>query len=252
MAFGKRRGNRAEDEAQWVSTADLMAGLMIVFLLFAIVLMRQSNLDKERFKGVIVAWEETQKDILRALEEEFRDDLAGWDAEIDADTLTFRFLKPDILFESGKDVIRPRFAAILDDFVPRYLKELSRFQRCSTDEGAPRGCIEEVRIEGHTSSEWGNEPPEVAYELNMALSQERARAVLSHVLEISDYEEHPWVRSRIAAVGFSSSRPVKASSGTAGTNRNRRVDFRVETTVRDQLMALIQARNTPSAGVQSR
>ena len=43
----------------------------------------------------------TQVNNYEALEE-FRADLSAWNAEIEKETLTIRFLSPEILFESGK------------------------------------------------------------------------------------------------------------------------------------------------------
>ena len=37
------------------------------------------------------------------------------------DTLTVRFLAPEILFESGSDVLKPQFKDILSDFMPDIL-----------------------------------------------------------------------------------------------------------------------------------
>ncbi len=246
MALRTTTRPTGEDEAHWVSTADLMAGLMIVFLLVAIVLMRQTNEAKERAERaqeemarVIQAWQLTKEQIYLALKTEFDNDLLKWDAEIDANTLTFRFSKPEVLFASGEDTIQPRFDGILQDFIPRYFQRLEPFLKCSTNVQDPRGCISEIRIEGHTSSHWANSTTEEAYAKNLILSQERSRAVLLRTLEISDSEDFSWVRSRLAAVGFSSSRPITSPRGREDPDASRRVDFRIETTVRDQLMALI-------------
>ena len=51
-----------------------------------------------------------------------------------------------MLFEQAEAVLKEKFQNILFDFFPRYVKILTS-QKYKTD-------IEEVRIEGHTSSEW--------------------------------------------------------------------------------------------------
>ena len=59
---------------------------------------------------------------------------------------------------------------------PRYLNVLTQF----------RDSIDEVRIEGHTSSLWNHRStPEEAYFNNMALSQGRTRAVLEYTGDLS-------------------------------------------------------------------
>ena len=72
-----------------------------------------------------------------------------------------------------------------------------------------KDSIEEVRIEGHTSSEWFAQIPiNQTYMNNMELSQDRARNVLDYVLGIN----HPkiitnkvWLKKKVTANGLSSS-----------------------------------------------
>ena len=165
----------ANDESEWISVSDLMAGLMVIFLFIAIVYIRplilqreEAVAEKERLaaaqqtvREIVVAWRQSEIGIYRALEAEFRDDLARWNAEIDEPTLTFRFKAPDVLFDRNEARLKPMFRAILSDFFPRCLGVLTDF----------RDVIEEVRIEGHTSSEWGPGSGSLdAYFNNMELS----------------------------------------------------------------------------------
>ena len=95
-----------------------MAGLMMVFLLISVALMRSAFLDRDRMRDVAVAYREGQVAIDEALRREFENDLEKWDAAIDAEDLTFEFRSPEVLFEAGAIALRPRFAVILDDFFP--------------------------------------------------------------------------------------------------------------------------------------
>ena len=151
-----------EQNESWITVSDLMAGLMMVFLVIAMIYAKDSE---ERFGGIeptVKNWIDIETEIYKALKNEFRRDLWNWNAEIERDTLTIRFRSPDILFERGQADLTPYFQGVLDDFIPRYLKLLhSRFS----------ASIEEVRIEGHTSSEWAEaNSQEHAFILNMALS----------------------------------------------------------------------------------
>ena len=66
----------------------------------------------------------------------------------------------DDLIKKGKDVIKPLFSEILDDFFPRYIKILAKREF--------RPSIHEIRIEGHTSTEWNyNSTDHEAYINNM-------------------------------------------------------------------------------------
>lgn len=241
---------KSDTENHWLSVSDLMAGLMIIFLLVAVSYMRmivverdKVVIERDQIKNVVVAWEETQDAIYKDLIDEFQEDLHRWRAEIDRETLAMRFKEPEVLFGRGKTDITARFKNILDDFFPRYIKRLNKYSDCNPKSNeAPRGCIEEIRIEGHTSSEWENGTTEInAYFNNMWLSQERARSVLQYCYSkerVSD--KYTWLPKRIVGVGFSSSRTVHDENGKENKERSRRVEFRVKTTIEKQLMQIIQ------------
>jgi hypothetical protein len=82
----------------WTSVADLMSGLMIVFLFIAVTFMAFVSRQQQQVRRVAVAWEEGRGNLYRALEAEFRDDLVEWNAELDSLTLSVRFKEPDVLF----------------------------------------------------------------------------------------------------------------------------------------------------------
>lgn len=208
-----------QEENHWLSVSDLMAGLMVVFLFIAIALMRDALIERDRIKEVAVAYQETQVNIYEALMGEFSDDLPRWDAEIDKDTLTFTFNSPEVLFARGRIELSDEYQTLLSDFFPRYMEVLNAF----------RDSINEVRIEGHTSSVWNNSTsPTDAYFLNMALSQGRTRSVLEYVYRLAEISPHrDWIKSHIAAVGFSSAKPVLDTRGEENFERSRRVTFRV-------------------------
>ena len=149
---------------------------MLIFLLIAIVFMQKVEADSKKVKDVARIYDEMRNDLYKDLQKEFRIDLPKWGAELDTD-LTLRFKEPDVLFDTGKDTLKPDFIKILDDFFPRYIKILTAEKY--------RTSIEEIRVEGHTSSAWsGATNPNTAYFLNMALSQSRTRSTLQHVLLI--------------------------------------------------------------------
>lgn len=225
--FLKPRSSEQE-ESHWLSVSDLMAGLMVVFLFIAIALMRNAleerrnaEYERDRIKEVAVAYQETQVNIYRALMDEFADDLSKWDAEIDKETLTFTFNSPDVLFAQGKIELSGQYRLLLADFFPRYMMVLEQFQ----------GSINEVRIEGHTSSVWNNQTsPADAYFLNMALSQGRTRSVLEFVYSLEAVAPYQnWIKSNIAAVGFSSAKLIQDDQGVENLVKSRRVTFRVIT-----------------------
>ena len=127
--------------------------------------------------------------------------------------------------------MRARFQEILTDFFPRYVAVLSEFQP----------AIDEIRIEGHTSSEWNGASPQQAYYNNMALSQARTREVLSFVLSLPVIApDRAWMQSLLTANGLSSSRLIRDSSGVEDPNLSRRVEFRVRTKARSEIVRILE------------
>lgn len=86
--------------------------------------------------------------------------------------------------------------AVLDEAV-RVLQDNRRFR---------------VQIEGHASSEGGDEH-------NQTLSEQRAQAVLDYLAS------HGVARDRLSSKGFSSSRPIESNVTESGREANRRVEF---------------------------
>lgn len=224
--------SNAKSDGFWISISDLMSGLMVIFLFIAIAYMYEIQ---DIMQGVIYiteGFEDTEKSLFNELNREFKNDLENWNATIDAKTLSVIFKEPDVLFEKGKHQIKPRFKSILDDFFPRYTQVLN-------DESF-RESINGIRIEGHTSTEWRiTTPDRISYLLNMSLSQERASNVLHHVLETNLNGEYPWVRKRLQAVGYSSSKIKVFDDGKENKQLSRRVEFRVVTNTQEKLYELV-------------
>ena len=220
--IGKQLPKKDQDNEHWVSMSDLMAGLMMVFMFISIAYMHYVRIEKEKIKEVAVAYENAQLQLYNALDIEFAKDLQDWDAEIDKQTLEVRFKSPDVLFGLGSTELKPKFKLILDDFFPRYLKVLDNYQEHITD--------------------WtGTTNPDIAYFNNMALSQGRTRAVLQYVYDIKNIATHQqWVKSKFAAVGYSSAHPILDKTGKEDPNRSRRVTFKVVTNAELQIRKIIQ------------
>jgi outer membrane protein OmpA-like peptidoglycan-associated protein len=226
------KNSSEQEESHWLSVADLMAGLMMVFLFIAIALMRNAFIERDKIKQVAIAYQENQVAIYEALNNEFEPDLELWDAEIDEDTLTFTFNSPEVLFETGEILLSPSYEQLLNSFFPRYMSVLEPF----------KSSINEVRIEGHTSSVWNRYHTEdEAYFKNMELSQGRTRSVLEYIYNIPDAVAYrDWIKSNIAAVGLSSSKLISDASGIEDRARSRRVSFRVITNADIQIKRILE------------
>jgi len=247
-------------DEEWISVSDLMSGLMVIFLFIAISYLRpavearnQARVAQEEaqaqrtvaeeqrdaaetarqsVRAIVVAFRDAEERLSLRLEEAFRDDLPRWGAEFDRAALTIRFRAPEVLFEQGRAQIRPVFRDILASFLPRYAAILAEFAE----------QIDEIKIEGHTSSEWtGTANPAEAYANNMALSQERTRAVLQFWLALPAAPDRlAWLRRTATANGMASSRPVLRADGAEDRERSRRVEFRVTTRARERVLQVLE------------
>ncbi len=218
----------SDGDAHWIVVSDLMASLAMVFLFLALLYMVQIERNQSVATTVRTTAALQRQQIYNALDTEFRDDLGRWNAELDQPTLTLRFREPDVLFDRNSAKLKPEFELILRDFLPRYVAQLQPFQ----------AVIREIRIEGHTSSEWqANSAPLEAYFANMALSQQRTQAVLQFAYGLDELRLVTWFRDRIAAVGLSSSRPVRDANGMENPAASRRVEFSVLTDFEARLLA---------------
>lgn len=211
--------------------SDLMAGLMMVFLLISIAFMRYVQVERDKIKEIAVTYQASQMALYQELMQEFALDLSSWDAEIDSQSLEFRFNAPEVLFDTGKMVIKPRFKEILNDFFPRYIRVIEPFKE----------TINEIRIEGHTSSVWAqHSTAEEAYFNNMELSQGRTRAVLQYVYSLPKViGDRDWIKQRFAAVGFSSAHIIVNERGEEDAKRSQRVSFKIHTNAETQIRQII-------------
>lgn len=163
--------------------------------------------------------EKLRRQIYADLQKEFRFDLPVWQANLDGRNLVIRFNEPDVLFLASSAEVRPRFQSILMDFFPRYLNVLERYFN----------KIDEVRIEGHTSSEWNRDTSKKeAFLLNMQLSQARTQSILDFCFRLFLPKSHQdWIQRKATAKGFSSIRLILDENEVEDKAASRRVEFRI-------------------------
>lgn len=224
----------ASQETHWIPLSDLMTGLMVMFLLIALTYMMRVEADADRIKEVAIAYSEIKDALYEDLQSEFKSDLQKWKAQLIKEDLSIRFTEPEVLFAQGSSELKPEFRAILSDFFPRYVRILTSKKY--------RGSISEIRIEGHTSSDWTSmTTPEDAYFRNMELSQARTRSALIFALSLPEVnEERDWLRQYLTANGLSSSHPVFDVKGAEDAARSRRVEFRVRTDAETRIARILE------------
>ena len=254
FASGSTSTNAQEEH--WIPLSDLMTGLMMIFMLVAITFMVRVESDAKAQEAVakaaesqakIVAqiaklYDDTREEIYKALYTEFKNDLPVWRAVLSRQDLALRFIAPEVQFDVGKDVVKPEFEQILTEFFPRYVKIITSEKY--------RNTIEDIRIEGHTSSKWGDPlklivpiTTDQAYVLNMGLSQARAFNVLKIVLSnptpiVTD--QKGWLKRFLTANGMSSSRPIEVN-GKEDDVASQRVEFKIRTKADERIGEILKA-----------
>jgi len=225
------KNSKESSDSQWISISDLMSVLMMIFLFIAISYMMDVVKEKDKIKEIAVAYNNLQTKLYDDLKLEFDKDIIKWNAEIDKQTLSVKFNAPEVLFNTGSSILKKDFKKILDDFFPRYIKILTK-KEYNND-------IVEIRIEGHTSSEWKlNVSKDEAYFFNMNLSQDRTRKVLEYVLNNKELNSKEWAKTKLTANGLSSSKPI-LKNGIEDKEKSRRVEFRVRTNAESRMVKIL-------------
>ena len=211
-----RHDTHADDE-QWAPVSDLMAVIMLVFMLITLILLVHFDLEK---RSNIEQCNETRK----LLDMEFHEDFKQWNTELDQD-LTIRFTNQVILFEVAETIPGDWFADKISRFFPRYMNIIENIKtKFGNDE------ILAIHIEGHTSSEYADSKDiEEAFLKNMQLSQDRAREIIKSALALPEAENYKHiVLQQVKADGLSSSKLI-CINGQEDKNSSRRVEFKLLT-----------------------
>ena len=221
-----------------LSIGDLMAGILFIFVLLLTATMLEIQEKAEADTEISNRYNNIKSNIYLDIAKEFKDDLSAWNAVVDSTELAVRFsTNEDIAtkvsyFTSGSSIPSNQYKEILNDFFPRFLNIIANKEY--------RESIEEIRIEGHTDSDGG-------YLYNVQLSQNRAREVLNHCLNIASesktYSEMiEWAKYKITANGLSYSQLIFNADSTENKELSRRVEFKIRTNAEKQLEEIARIR----------
>lgn len=243
----RRALGRSQEDSPLDSVSDMMSGLMIVFLFVSIAFMKDqkaatdeaSHHQKEAQK-VADDLKESRKHLAGLAEKLNVQDAAvlgavsGLAKEFPSEirqhglTLTFEDLTGDAQFDEDSAKLASRFSTTLSLFFPKLLDALYIY----------RDEVEELRIEGHTSSGYHDKVGDEAYLKNLDLSHRRAHAVAEFALSAVKPQgaAASWFRGKLVATGQSSNHLVLSdgcepaiSRSCEDKLRSRRVTLRVGT-----------------------
>ena len=223
---------KEENVSYWQSYSDMMAALLLIFVLVIAVAIVALNDYKEKLaeqNEELLA----RQDLLEKQADEYlklKEELEEKQAEIDKiigvkqeiiEALNQEFSKEEIaivfdasiLYDRSKSELKGEGIQFLDRFLPIYIGVL--FSSEFKDD------IAEIIIEGHTDTDSG-------YMYNLGLSQDRALSVVEYCLSDSSLskEQKEQLRSVITANGRSFSNPVYDADGKVNLTKSRRVEVK--------------------------
>ncbi len=190
-----RKAKTLADESSFsLSLGDLMAGLLLIFvLLFSFVMLRLENLMKER-RNQLEQLDEREQ-IKKLLISRLLKELADFDVEVDPDTGVIRITE-GILFDSGKDELKQKGKEFLRLFIPRYVGVLLTNPDVSEH-------IAQVIIEGHTDDVG-------SWDHNLELSLRRANSVAAYLFteDFGTFHYAENLKRLLSANGRSFAQPI--------------------------------------------
>lgn len=236
----------SDDGGEWLAVSDLMAGLMMVFLLIAVAFMFNwgQAYDERQEKAEGIPNGEVSSIHEGAHIDPPTEGDGGLPCDVDPnvvcpvpfsdpdrgiirgkDTLKFVQLGETEHFRSQESEITDYLKHQLDTECPEFVKKID----------ADRNNIDEIRIEGHTSKNWKDEDTEKGkYLNNLELSQQRALNVLKYCFrdQLDDtHIDQQWYFEHLRAIGMSSAVPETRKDGTEDPEKSRRVEIRL---IKDQ------------------
>lgn len=216
---------KSSDDESWVSVSDMMAGLMMIFLFISIIYIQNIT---QYFDNV----SDVRTDICNDLSSEFESDIEKWNMDICEDGLLIRF-ENDSNFEINSSKLSKEFKTILDEFIPRLLSVVWKYE----------DSVSELRIEGHTDSSVRKIDTKLSgYLFNTKLSQDRSRNVMEYSLNIPSIQSNDeiiqWSLKNMTAHGMSSSKQI-LENGKESYSKSRRVEFRLRTNAENKLLDLV-------------
>lgn len=149
--------------ASWIALADLMTGLMAIFLVLCLVVL--TNQDRTRVM------------IIQSIQEEMKAE--GIKVEIDPETGDISIAE-NILFPYGSSQLSDKGQLFLNDFIPVYSQVLFHKLKPEQLEQVAR-----IIVEGHGSRDLNTS---LDYSKNMTLSLNRANSVVQHVNSMPLFE----------------------------------------------------------------
>ena len=205
-----RKKSKQEETSYWLSFSDLMASVLIIFILLFVYNLIAYEESMNETEKMIQELTSTRMKIITMLQEEF--DKEDIDIIIDPKTGAIQ-LNESILFDTGKSQLKDAGKEFAEKFIPIYVKIL-----LGNDE--IKSQISQIIIEGHTDDVGG-------YLYNLKLSQERSLSVAQFLLNPEfDYMYKDEMEKYLTINGRSYSEPILNNDESINKDASRRVEIK--------------------------
>ena len=208
--FFRRKVKQEEETSYWLSFSDLMASVLIIFILLFVYNLIAYEESMNETEKMIRELTSTRMKIITMLQEEF--DKENMDIIIDPKTGAIQ-LNESILFDTGKSELKEEGKEFAQKFIPIYVKIL-----LGNDE--IKSQVSQIIIEGHTDDVGG-------YLYNLKLSQERSLSVAQFLLNSEfNYKYKNEMEKYLTINGRSYSEPILNNDGSINKDASRRVEIK--------------------------
>lgn len=215
MAIIKRgkSNSGSEENIFWVTMADLLLGLAIIFITLFVLAMTgfsQQNIQQQKVK-----MEVTEKIV---------EELKKQDIDVDIDKMTGNLKISDVeLFELNSYVLSQNGKNLLDKLAPIYINSIFADKKLADQ-------IQYVIIQGHTDSQMfaGINSKDEQFLRNMELSTKRANAVTEYIFKTNYNKSFAEDFKKLVVVeGRSYNDPILVN-GKEDFDKSRRVELKLQ------------------------
>lgn len=206
----KKKRSQEEEPGFWISFSDLMASILIIFILLFVYKLVEYQASLSEKEQQIQELTSTRVKIIEMLQEEFEKE--NIDINIDPKTGTIK-LNESILFDTSKSELKKEGKEFAKRFIPIYVKILLGNEEV-------RSQLSQIIIEGHTDDVG-------SYMSNLKLSQDRTLSVAKFLLDDEfDYKYKKDLQEYITLNGRSYSDPILDKNGKINRDASRRVEIK--------------------------
>ena len=218
----KKKEIQIEETNYWLSIGDLMASILMIFMLLFIVKTIETGQELRKKEEIIEGFTGLKKNIISKIQKDFEE--RGIKVDLDPQTGTIK-IDDKILFNTGEYLLKPEGKKYLHEFVPIYINLLLNDEQVKKE-------LSQIIIEGHTDDVG-------SYIYNMELCQKRAFEVIKYIYdEMPNFKGKEELKNYITANGRSNIKVLRDESGNIDRDKSRRVEFQFKLKEDETLMKI--------------